>query len=191
MTVGIAYAMGTGGHLVGAIVLNMLTRSPIRIMPDGSVHSYIRPHLFQHNLAKVGEDLVLIHSRDLKSVAELYEHTIYISFEESDVDLIARRFVSKRSLADEFDIYKGHDWPSFADVKDNVPQWILDEIVAISARTLREWVWTKPNRQVFEIRFDQLSSGEYLEPLAAYLGVNVDLDYIRAALNEYDSLQLK
>lgn len=191
MTVGLTYAMGTGGHLVGAIVLNMLARSPIRIMPDGSVHSYIRPHLFQHNLSKVGDDLVLIHSRDLEAIAELYEHTIFISFEKSDADLIARRFVSKRSLADEFNIYKGADWPEYSEVKDNVPQWILDEIVSISTKTLHEWVWTVPRKPVFEVQFKQLETGEYLKPLAAFLEATPDFAYLHSVLEEYRSLQLR
>lgn len=189
MTVGIAYAMGTGGHLVGAIVLNMLTRSPIRIMTDGSVHSYNRPHLFEHNLEKIGDDVVLIHSRDLRTCSELYEHTIFVSFTNDDAETIAKRFVAKRPIAEEYDIYKGADWPNYEDVRGNVPDWIISEIVSIAADTLRNWQWTIPTKPVFEIPFKQLSSGEYLEPLASYLGLKIDLPYVQSVLKEYEALQ--
>lgn len=210
MTVGVSFVPGSGGHLVGSIIANMLfPLSPIQILDDGSVNrvwrnmksgaiadtGIVNPvDSFSNELTMLNsvetnplDDIQLMHVRNLCRCVELWEKFVYVSFTSDDIPLITRRLTTKMNLDAHYDAHKGDSWPLHSEVAGNLPDWIVQEMRQNIGNMLHKWYWVMPvSLNLFEIKFSDLTTGSYLDDLAEFLGVrSYNGSYIRAKLAEY------
>jgi len=211
----VTFNLGSGGHFIGAVISQLLGRpgSEIKISSKGDVHQFCNfGHYLNKNLIdldpesvawqefeqefinKPSRDLFLMHCMNLQLISRWSRKIVFISFDEDDCTTMCRRFILKMDdVVEQRNMYTniaGASWPTYNEfismpVK---PTWVVDEIQRFEHAKISAWKWIMPadTSCLFEIPFKQVTTGEWLDNLADFVGAtNWDRDKLQLKIAEY------
>jgi len=216
----VSFAPGSGGHFVGSVCQYLLYNTEIKILPTGSAHSgtvkfWGHPDLVLENSGEaISHEIVLIknklqvsqgkvmvtHSRNLWNLSKKFNKTIYINFSESDIESIAKKYISKNPgqeiCESNYNNIKDQSWPSFDDfLLGKAEPYVYDEVnYSITRSVYENWVWIAPAilrlHNIHTIQFSDIHNNDlrWLFDLIEFLEISTNtdhLEYLKEAWHTY------
>jgi hypothetical protein len=229
----VSFAPGTAGHFIGGICQYLLYSSEIKINADGSCHNNgthwcTEPLVIENSgkamsheietihtsLMPVPNRVTVTHSRNLFELSKLYDKTIYIEFNEQDVDIISKKF-QKKALTDyreplspnrkpigesDYNNIKDASWPEYnVYAIGGAAEYIYQEIEFItSVGMYHDWSWLMPaltvSKCIKKVEFSNIFGREptWIYDLAEFLAYNTatrSISYVIESWEKYKALQ--
>jgi hypothetical protein len=214
----VSFAPGSAGHFVGAMCQHLINGDKLIVSPDGSCHEnrvkfwgateliletssegLVHEIVTLKRKLQPSESVTVTHARNLHTLSEIFDKVIYISFTETDVSEIVKKYRKKNqnSLISEANYLniRAESWPLYQDyVLGQAPAYIYDEINMMSKSSMyNNWVWVIPaltkSKSIHEIQFSDIWSDDssWLLNLCEFLSVDITT-YAVEKWQEYQSV---
>lgn len=210
----VTFLGGSSGHFVANVVANMLYGTKVRVTEVGSAHEFSSgigsdyyevltdPDPQSAQWAEFEERMVrtskpspvfMMHCMNLRMLARHCRKLVYITFEDNHLPLFGRRHLYKipaEQAREKYELWAGADWPPYDDYVAN-PSLIIDEYEQCMTMPPGRWQWLMPEDKtsLHSIPFSTLHNGQFIQPLASFLGAKYDASYLKVALDEYNLRQ--
>ena len=179
----ISFPTGCGGNFLGALTALIFKQQQNLIKNDGSMHlttngyHYLKPQeeidgfpVNLNHLKSPDIDIGTVHIADIKSIIETYPNykVIAVVLDKNDLNLQEHNFKTKTIplmwSEDWYNRYRSTYYPDFDPDISNIPDHIINDILAINRRHIQEWEYIFPAdmTNVLCINYQELLTGDTL-----------------------------